>query len=448
MRRLSEILVVALAAVAVLPAVVSAQYAPTSRPERPYHGLFGGGYGSSDQLLSLGLTFSGGRDTDVLRGTFAPTDGETAALTPQRTGSDFGQFSGTLSYSLTHKRLGVNAFGSGSSLYYPTAPQRLTSYYNAGAGMNVRLGTTGSLAFGEAVSYQPFYFLSPFSSLGDGGAGLPFLPDIGSSVQSTNYWQNSANVALSVNLTKRLTFQTGYWNQMATSAEHDRDLNAQSVGAHFGYGLTEHLSLVLGYTRSEYTSRDLGVTQHTVGDGIDGGLNYGRSLSLTRKLSFNFNTGVAGLRDRSGSHYTGVGHAGLVREIGRSWSASLAYDRSLTFIAAFQQPVQSDSVSGGVGGLITKRVQLASSVGYTRGIVGFNTTNNGFASEFASVSLTFGLSQTLGLGGQYTYYRSHFGAGITLPNGLFNQADRQTVRVYLSVWVPLLSTKVRPHAAR
>ena len=446
MKRTSAVFLVVLGAHLALPATASARYAPTPRPDRPYRGLFGGGYGSSTQLLALDFTASGGRDTDVLKGTSTGSDEQTPSL--ERTRSDFGQLNGTLSYSLDHKRFGMKAFGSASGLYYQQLPQHLIRYYNAGAGANVKVRKTGNLTFDETVSYQPFYFLSAFSSLGNVDGGTPFLPEIGTSVQATNYWQSATSVGFSTSLTSRLTFQTAYWKQQTTSAEHDRDLDAQSAGAHLAYGLTKHLSLVMGYTRSDYTTHALDVTEHTPGDSIDGGVSYARSLSLTRRLSFTFNTGVAGLRDRNGSHYTGVGHGSLVREIGRTWSASLAYDRGLTFIAAFQQPVQQDSVAAGFGGLVTKRLQFASSAGYARGIVGFNTPNNGFTSAFGSVSLTYGLSQALGLGAAYTNYRPHFGSGITVPGGVFNEGDRQTVRVFLTVWVPLLSTKARPDASR
>jgi len=71
-----------------------------------------------------------------------------------------------------------------------------------------------------------------------------------------------------------------------------------------------------------------------------------------------------------------VGTAILTRQIGRSWSSYVAYNRSAGFNALFARPVISDNVTAGLNGLIARRVQFGSIIGLSRGNVGFSGPAN------------------------------------------------------------------------
>src|SRR5688500_14828083 len=95
--------------------------APTSRPERPYHRLIGGGVGEWEQLLTANAALGGGYDDNVLA---AANDGlvRGGSRNPQmqRRGT-LGQFSGGLNYSVSRESLSLGGSLSTSATYFPKA---------------------------------------------------------------------------------------------------------------------------------------------------------------------------------------------------------------------------------------------------------------------------------------------------------------------------------------
>jgi hypothetical protein len=412
-------------------------YAQTAA-QRPQRALFGGGVGNTSQSLTLNVTFAGGRDTNFL-GTIVPSDPSLPAP-PQKVSSQFGQVSGALNYALSRGRFSFGANGSASDLYYPALSQANIPGYSAGVSSGLSFGRAGHLTFGDTVSYSPFYSLSTIVPGGGPGQGLPFLPDQTPGTFLENTLSNTAGVAYGVSLTPRISAGAGYAYNNQTTQSHLRDLSSQASGANIAYAITKYLSVSFGYTRTEYVTTVQGTKVRTVTTllGGMGGLNYAKSISLSRRLTFSFSTGVGAGKDISGSsHYTLLGGAELVREIGRTWKATAAYNRNLGFSAAFLEPFVSDTVNLGFGGLISRRLSFASGAGAGRSSIGFNIPNNTAVGYSASATLNYGLSRNVGIGGSYTAYWSSFGAGVNLPPGVLSQSNRQTARVFLTFWEPL-----------
>ena len=69
--------------------------------------------------------------------------------------------------------------------------------------------------------------------------------------------------------------------------------------------------------------------------------------------------------------------------------------------------------------------------------------SNAFDTYYARSGVIWGLSRTLGLGLDYTYYRYRFDGQTLLPPGLVRQADRQQLRAYATVRTALYKGRNR-----
>jgi hypothetical protein len=210
------------------------------------------------------------------------------------------------------------------------------------------------------------------------------------------------------------------------------------------FGLSRNLSLRTGYARqqSEYAGR-LG---EYVYETYDIGLDFQKALSVSRRTTLAFATGGSAFQDvgdnAGNRRYYVTGGARLNHEIGRSWLASAAYDRSVQFIDALLQPTLTDSFSGGVNGLISRQLEFSSGVQGSIGRIGFGdqTTNRGsFDTYQAFASLAYALSRWASVNASYSYYQYRFDSITLLPTGIARNFDRQSVRANLNLWAPLMN---------
>jgi hypothetical protein len=115
----------------------------------------------------------------------------------------------------------------------------------------------------------------------------------------------------------------------------------------------------------------------------------------------------------------------------------LAYARDVSFVAAFEQPFLSDSLTAGLSGMLNRRVQASLSANGSIGAVGFAEGDTGYATYTGSAGMSLGLTRQLALTASYTYYYYDFGSDVALPLGLVRQQDRQVAQVSLSMSFPL-----------
>jgi len=459
----------AMAAAAVL--ISTPALAQMTRPERPYRGLFGGGYGDSEQMLSLNTSFGGGYDGNILLGnqgaTVNPVDPR------QATASTIVNGSAGLTYSFSKQHVSFNASGGWSGVDYPSLQQSFYPGYGGSAGGAVGLSTRTSLSFNESVYYQPFYVLpsgEPIdnTSIGENKAVMSKLSqslseqfgepvDLGlvpttapSDIASNQYeghtnWTTSA--ALGHRLTKRVSASLSYTRFQSSSSQDNLDLLVQSPSVGVSVAIAKGLAfrLAYGYTEALYG------TDRVRGQNIDAGLDFSRalSMSLSRRTTLTFGTGTSIVSDtQEQTRLVITGNANLTQEIGRSWQASLVASRGVGYIEGFLRPVISDVVSASFGGLISRRVQFHSVSGVTWGAVGLVAASNNFTTYNSGAGITVGLSRSLGLSLDYAYYRYSFDSGIVLPAGLSNHVNRQSIRASISFWQPLFHRARRSNATR
>jgi hypothetical protein len=181
-------------------------------------------------------------------------------------------------------------------------------------------------------------------------------------------------------------------------------------------------------------------------DGIDAGLDYGDTIALSRRTQLSFGSSIGGYGSRNGpTQYRLNGNVTISRGIGRTWSASAEYFRATQFFALFREPVLTDSVSGSFGGLLAPRVRWNSGARWTRGQVGFGTTNV-FYTYSATSSLGVAITRLLGAYAQYGYYHNDLGAASsTFTNfNILSNVARQIVSTGLSIWLPIFNNERAP----
>ncbi len=453
MRTFTVLVVIALAASAI-PAL--AQTAPGPRPERPFRGLFAGGTGNATQLLTVSASFGGGYDDDI----FLNQQAGVAPVPGSHGSTSFLNASGDLGYSVSKKRVSFSAsLGSGVG-HYPGLNQPSLVHHSAGAGGSFQIGRHSTVSIHQSETYQPFYFWSamPMSvtavdpipvfdpgtmTIADAvqAASLnlqqPIAADATVGSNAEYYLASETGVGFTQGLTRNLSLDLSYGYRRSDSKSGAQDFSMQSGGGRLGYILGKGLGLHAGYGYSQ------SVYQLTVGESryqghnIDVGVDYSKALSISRRTTFGFTTGTSGFNDGTTTHYNLVGTAHLTHEMGRTWSAGLAYQRYVAYTETFRAPALTDDFTGSVGGLLSRKTQVQGGVGISRGDVGFTPANN-YSSAFASGGARFAINRYSGVSVSYSYYHYLFADDIALAPGLLRHTNRQSISVSIDFWAPLI----------
>jgi hypothetical protein len=417
---------------------VSAQTPQSSRPERPYRGIFASGVDAFGQSLTGSTTLSGGYDDNILADATQRSSPEQAS----RQGS-LGQLSGSLNYELTGGRGQLNA-GAGTSVrYYPSLGENdLFKTYNASVGGLLRVFTKPNLTVHQSASYQPVTFLSGFTGAGDDSALGPLVaPEPDFVPIASQYVSYQSGADLDVPITRRTSFRTAY-NYRLTERS-DRRTWQQSGSMGFNIHLTRDLSLraMHRYTEGHYPGRI--VRTHSP----DIGLDFQRGLSLTRRASLTFGAGAEGSSVDDRTRYRASGNANLTYEIGRSWFANGSYRRGTYFIDTLEEPVFGDTAGASVNGLISRRVQFQAAANAVIGNAGFSVQRR-FDAYSGTVSLSTALNRFMNVGMDYAYYKYIFDPEVVLAPGLPHNVNRQSIRAHVTFWAPLLNRTRRQDATR
>ena len=179
-------------------AAVSAQQA---RPERPYRGLFGGGVGNSEQLLSLELGVGGGYDDNILAG-LTGDSGTSSGATGQAGGS-FGSLSAELTYALNRTRVNFAASFATSSRFSPELPNNLLGTHGASVGGSVQVAKSTRVMLSHSSRYQPFMTWGLFPTVTEFPIGEQALVSQDLAVGDEEYFVHASDVSLSHDLSRR-----------------------------------------------------------------------------------------------------------------------------------------------------------------------------------------------------------------------------------------------------
>jgi hypothetical protein len=396
---------------------------------RPYRGIFGGGVGDAEHVLTLNGS-AGGSYTAPVGATGSGGAGTGAGLLGGSVNYGYQRPRGTLQASLT------------SLGRYTNRSEWLPASHTVGAygAFTIPVSARAVLALSQGMTYRPLHAVTSlpgvpgFDLAGDNSLLLdPALVQGGPA-----YGRASSDAALGYRLTRRnsISVHAGYQHGGLMSPAAD-DRRAR-VGVQFVRAITRGLSVRLGYSFSDGAVYTMPVRQfrhHDVVAGID--FSRALTLSLTPQTTASFGIGSTVVTDSDRSRFHVTGSARLDHEMGRTWNASLAYRRGVDVRGGVEAPVFSDAVTAGLGGAISRAIQFRSAVGTALGNVGV-LGGNGFRSHYASAGVVIGFGRHIGVDVTYAHFRSRFNSGALLAPGVPTQFDRHTLRVAMNVWAPLL----------
>jgi hypothetical protein len=351
----------------------------------------------------------------------------------------------SVAYSWTGRHAAFNSSVGSSLRYYGKQGEFIGTSHFGAVGFSSQIGR-GQLAVTETLSYSPSYFYGLLPSLAPVGS----TPRVGSTETALGghnaYFSDSA-VTFSQGLSSRTTVSllANYRSVKYPAGSSTPDLRSYGVGGRYGYNLTRNATLHLGYVyRGGQYSHVTGQSPTVVHD-IDAGVDYHRPLSLSRRTRLDFSVGsaIVSAPDTLSSEVTPqfrvVGTAALSHDIGRTWQAKLTYNRGAGFAGGFSEPVFSDAAVASLGGFFSRRIDFSTQGGVSFGTAGQGLiANSDFRTYTAVARLRTALTPVLAFFGEYFYYKHDLGAGVGLVPGIPLKMDQNSVRLGLTVWLPLV----------
>ncbi len=423
-----------------------AQQPATARPERPYRGIFGGGVGETEQLLTATLSLGG-----VALSQRLPADG---SASPVGAGgySTNGQGSGGFSYSLKRSKLDLQASWSMSGRYLPDATPRVM----AGDGASVVLGWPLTKHTHIDGSFngtrQPYSTLPAAAPLFEAEPGSTDTIDLQRVALRESYIGYGAQLGIAHTMNRRLALSGNLAYGGSRYNEPTRDVIRRSGKALATWTIGRGLGLRAGYGRqlSQYRD-DEGLVHGSPSESYDAGIDFSRALSFSRKTTLAFSSGSSGVGNHGKTQYQLVGSARLNHEIWRTWVAALTFGRDFSFVNQFREPVLSDSMSAGASGTITRRVQASASIGAAAGLVGIRRglgVKKDYRSVNTSISLSAAITRYIAVTTHYGHYSQAFATTAPELQNYSREGGRHTFDVNLALWAPLYQRSQRPHASR
>jgi hypothetical protein len=446
-----------LVALSLTPAVVSAQTVRSggqggsnepAPPEvrRPYRGLFGGPNDPTKKSLVLTGSLYVAYDDDI----YAADAGTSTALSGPRTRGFYEGAQAGLAFNRPGDRVSFNANADLAVNHYQSRDD-YSPNYRAAAGMGAQMTERSRLMVNGSFVYAPEYrlglFVSPIAlGIVDTPLDNPF-DTVGADydLYRLKSYRSTLSVGYSQSIGRRSTLSAAYSAGLAHYVASDLDYFSQGGGVGFDHPLTRNMSAHLGYFYSTANYTDRSDVRPQPIHHIDAGINYGRALSISRRTHLSFSTGTALVATDSSPldsvgrdvNFRLIGNAALNHEIGRSWTAAVAYVRSVDYHEGFVDPFLSDAVSASITGLLSRSLRFDGVTNYSFGIVGFNS-DNGFYSVSTSAGLEYGLTRRLALYARYFYYQYRFDEPAALDPRLARALNRQGARVGLSASFPLV----------
>ena len=430
------------------------------RPERPNPGIYASGTEQAAQVLTVNGSVGSGYDTSAQIASTVP--GAVYLGNPLASeGSRYNQFGGDLSYSATLDKWSLGGSLSSSARQYPTLDVPMTMGSAASGGASVTLGKNTTIHGNVGTTFSRMRNFSPFASVGEPALGQIDAPNLDFGYGNTTYHTLTFDGGFTQQLSARSSLQATY-SRLTNSFQSDFQNIKQQTGAfRYTHSLNRYLNLRLGYG---YTDARYGITgRQYKTHNLDVGVDYSRALSLTRRTKLSFSTGATAVQSGTPAVQTGttgeqqgsqtrfdvIGSATLTREIGRTWNASLVYQRSVGYAQFILEPIFSDSISASYGGLINRRLSFHSGAGTSRGGVGFSSAaGNGFDAINAFAGLSQALTRHLALDVNYSLYHYNFEPYAALVSGLVPRMNRHSVNVTLSAWAPLVQHGRKKNASR
>ncbi len=404
---------------------------------RPFHAVFGGVEGNPASTQSFDLNFSvAGQANDNLTppGSLPVISGSSDPWFDQSL--IYSSMSAQASYARRWSRGSFMASTGHGWFYYPDYNEMAGAVHTANLGMNAALSDRVGFQALQTFTYSPYYSLGMFPGSGSSGVIL-WNPLYG--VSTERNLQMTTLLQMSGRITRRMSFGVEYGRQGIQLLDEARSFASQRVGGRLTTQMTRNLSLRAGYMlhRGDYASLyPMGTTfvQHD----IDAGVDYNKTLRIGRRSNFRFSTGATIYSTMSSTFYRALVNASLSTALGRTWESHVEFVHGLQWVDGLPTPVFSDTLQGGVSGYAGRRVQFVLDAGYSNGQSALMPNGSNLDSYTGRAQVRVGLTRFAAVSANYFYYHYAFGPTFPLPPGMARELDRQSVRVGLDLWVPLL----------
>jgi len=417
---------------------------PRPRTERPQRGLFGSALSNTEQNLVLNVSFGGGYDNDLL----GQATGSPAPYGPRGVGQ-FGFGSAALAYSVARETVRASANIGGTSQYYPQMQDPSMNSFSAGLQASWQAGKRTSLSTSTQYSYQPTGLRSLFGLPIDSETPPDSSDSLNYAINGTSFSDLRTSVDVSQALTANLSASLGYTFFAVNYPDDQSNYAAQTILGRLTYQINKSLSVHGGYGRTSTNYADDSLDGRYAGRTIDAGVDFSKAVSLTRRTSLEFATGVSGINNYGDTRYFFTGTVTLGHELGRSWTMTAGARRSADFYQTFGEPVISSSVNAGVSGLIHRRVQVGAQGGWSSGSVGFSGVVPQYAAWTGGGSMRMAVSRSAGLSVSYAIFNYVFDEnGAPAPIGTQPEMRNQSVRVTFDWMMPLVTVTRRANASR
>jgi len=439
-RRLSSFVAGALLVAGCVP--VAAQ---TTGSARPFHGALFGEHGSrtsTQKLDVLALVLEAYDDNlfATLGGNVDPRSGQV--------GGFYTMLQPGIDYRLTHRRVQVGITGASALGYYPDFHEIKSISHTAGAGLSVEASRRTAIFLNQTAAYSPSYLfgLFPTNPEVSPGDSIPNAPNYATTNLESYSYGTAATLSLASS--RRTSVSVG-GNYRYTDFTHEtvvqRDQITQGLDGLFSYQGTRNLALRIGY---HYLTGNLGSggSIDTNENRLEGGITYSRPLSATRRMNFSFNVGSSAVTSSGAPPelqvpvrlYRASADGSLDYPLTISWTAHGAFRRGLEFVPGLAQPVYANGVTTGLDGLLSRRVEIGFTGGYSQGRAALTPVASQFDTYNGSVRLQYALSNSTAIHVEYLYYFYDFLGDVLVISGAPPRMERNGVRVGVRLLVPAL----------
>jgi len=408
-------------------------------PQRP-GGLFTTNLSDPGERQNLDLTMSS-------------TEGYDTSATPEGSvgGPSVGYSSmlvGTADYRLQGQHVQLRATGTSARYFRPLDNAAFGSGTHTGAiGLSAR-SRRNTFVVNETAMYSSWPLENLFArptgvTPGDAPAAQP---DYINNSRSTSY---GTAMIFTRTVTPRTTLSatgTLQQNETISGAAGRFGLGMYGGGGQLAHRVTRSTTATIGYVyrtgQIDYHILDMR-PQTLEEQGLEVGVNYHRSLSRTRNLIFGAVVGGSSMltpgpitalaaEQRRTKQVNGQGNAAY--EFGQSWQIRANYRRGVDYVTGLVEPVTASTLTTGLTGLLTSRVDLLVSGAHSDGASTLNRSRSVFDVYATDVRLRYALTRKFAAYAEYLYY-FYDSQGAPLVPGFPLSLERKGIRVGLMLRV-------------
>jgi hypothetical protein len=427
-----------LLAVSCLPAA-----AQTAGSARPFRGaLFGANRpDDSTQRLNISVSLLEAYDDDV----FGTTGGSQVNPGTRQVGGYFSMLQPSLDYQWRGRRAQFGISEASALGYYPQVGEVRSISHSAGAGVSLQLARKTTFFVNQTAAYSPSYLFGLFPSTAEPLPGDAIAAGPNYSVNDVESYAYGTSARLSHGVRRRATISAGAdirYTDFVHNTDFQRDLDSRGLDGAFSYQGTRNTSVRVRY---HYLTGNLGygAGASTDENGLDVGMLYSRPVSATRRAFLSFSLGSSAvttsgapadlqLPDRV---YRATGDAMFGYQFA-NWEARGSYRRGLEFVPGLAQPVFTNGVTADIAGLLTRRLDVALSAGYSQGASALTQRAANFDTYRASLRFQFAVAKSAAIHAEYLYYFYDFLGDVQLPVGASPRLKRNGVRLGLRLLIP------------